>query len=168
MPRLEVVLMDWGDTLMRNFPHFPGPMAHWPQVEAMPGAAEALASLRGRYRVVLATSARDSDAALVRAALARVDLAHLVDDIYTFREIGVRKPDPGFFHGILRAVGCPPQAAVMVGDDYWADAVGAKRAGLWAIWYNPRGEPAPRHLGPPPDQTISHLTDLPAALDLLR
>lgn len=167
MPRLQVVLMDWGDTLMRNFAHFSGPMALWPRVEAMPGAAEALAALRGRYRVVLATSARDSDAVLVRAALARVDLAHLVDAIYTFREVGVRKPDSAFFLTVLRAEGCSPREAAMVGDDYWADVVGAKAAGLWAIWYNPPGEPAPSYAETLPDLTIRHLADLPTALAAL-
>lgn len=167
MPGLRVVLMDWGDTLMRNFTHFSGPMVHWPQVEAMPGAAEALTALRGRYRVVLATSARDSDAALVRAALARVDLAHLVDEVYTFREVGFRKPDPAFFLTVLRAEGCSPQEAAMVGDDYWADVVGAKAAGLWAVWYNPSGQPVPPHAKALPDLTIQRLADLPAVLETL-
>lgn len=167
MPHLQVVFMDWGDTLMRDFPQFSGPMAHWPRVEAMAGAAEALAALRGRYRVVLATDAQDSDAPLVRAALARVDLAPFVDDIYTFRELGVRKEDPAFFPAVLAKVGCPPQTAAMVGDNYKADVVGAKKAGLWAIWYNPAGNPAPSQAGPVPDLTIRHLAELPAALGLL-
>ncbi|NLE77029.1 MAG: HAD family hydrolase, partial [Chloroflexi bacterium] len=45
---LQAILFDWGDTLMQDFPQFPGPMAQWPRVAAMPGALEALAALQGR------------------------------------------------------------------------------------------------------------------------
>jgi putative hydrolase of the HAD superfamily len=34
------LLFDWGDTLMRVFPEYVGPMAAWPKVEAMPHAEE--------------------------------------------------------------------------------------------------------------------------------
>lgn len=165
MPRLRIVVLDWGDTLMRNFPQFPGPMAHWPHVEAIPGAADALATVRQQYRVVLATNAGDSNAALVWQALARVGLHRHVNEVYTSRELGVRKPDPSFFRAILAAEGCPPRAAVMVGDDYWADVVGSARVGMWAIWYNPMGTSAPRQESPPPHLAIAHLSALPPALE---
>ncbi len=31
----------------------------------------------------------------------------------------------------------------MVGDSYENDVRGARAAGLWSIWYNPAGSPAP-------------------------
>ena len=36
------VLFDWGDTLMRDFPEFSGPMASWSHVEALPNVKEVL------------------------------------------------------------------------------------------------------------------------------
>ncbi|MBC7223596.1 MAG: HAD family hydrolase [Anaerolineae bacterium] len=165
MPRLRTVVLDWGDTLMRNFPHFPGPMAHWPHVEAIPGAAEALAAARRKYRVVVATNAADSHAALAWQALARVGLHQHVDEVYTSRELGARKPDPAFFRAVLAAEGCRPREAAMVGDDYWADVVGSARVGMWAIWYNPTGASPPRHDARPSYQVIAHLLALAPALE---
>lgn len=46
----------------------PGPMAGWPSVEVLPGAAEGLAALNGRYRLAAASTAAASDAALIRPA----------------------------------------------------------------------------------------------------
>lgn len=151
---------------MRVFPQFPGPMAHWPQVEATPGVAEALAALHRRYRLALVTNAADSGEALVRAALRRVELEGHFDVVLTARELGVRKPDPSFFILAARVLGCEPHQGVMIGDDYDADVVGATRAGLRAIWYNPAGVSAPPIL-PPASAQIRRMSELEAAIDWL-
>ena len=36
------ILFDWGDTLMRVFPEFEGPMFTWPRVEVVSGIKETL------------------------------------------------------------------------------------------------------------------------------
>ncbi len=128
---------------MRVFPEYPGPMARWPRVEAVQGVAQALQSLGAHYRLVLATNAAESGCELVREALRRVDLDQCFDAVLTARELGMRKPDPAFFQRALEALGCTPLEAVMVGDDYEADVVGAKRAGLRAFWFNPSGSACP-------------------------
>ena len=71
---IDVVIFDWGDTVMRDFPQYAGPMAGWPEVAAMPGITEALRTLAADYRLVLATNAAASGADRARAALARVEL----------------------------------------------------------------------------------------------
>ncbi len=43
------------------------------------------------------------------------------------------KPAPAFFQAAAASLGCPPQAVLMVGDDWEADAEGAMRAGLQAL-----------------------------------
>lgn len=40
------------------------------------------------------------------------------------------KPSPEFFDGALASMGCPPEDAVMVGDDAESDVAGALKAGL--------------------------------------
>ena len=40
------------------------------------------------------------------------------------------KPAPGFFEAALASMDCPPEHAIMVGDDAEADVAGALRAGL--------------------------------------
>jgi len=163
--RLRVVLFDWGNTLMRDFPQYPGPMARWPRVEAVPGAGEALAALHGPYQVAVATNAADSGRELVGEALTRAGLLQHVDEVFTFRELGVRKPDRAFFRSILDHLGSVPQEAVMVGDDYWSDVAGASRAGLWAVWYNPWGRKPPPQFDPCDHLAIGHLRELPGALE---
>jgi len=161
---IRVILFDWGDTVMRDVPDFPGRMADAPHVAAMPGIAEALDALRPRYRLALASNANLSTPDDVRAALARVGLAACFDQIHTSAVLGVSKPDAAFFRAVLDAADCPPAQAVMVGDSFSTDVAGAKRAGLKAVWYNYRGEPAPPGSAVMPDAEIRDLADLPAAI----
>lgn len=160
---VRVVLFDWGDTVMRVFPEYPGPMAHWPRVEAVPGAREALLALRPRYRLVLATNAAESGAALVREALERVGLDAHFEAVVTARELGVRKPNPAFFQAVLRQLGCAPREAAMVGDGYRADVAGAKQVGLRAVWFNPAASPCPL-THPLHDAEVRKMSELPTAL----
>ncbi len=161
---IRAVLFDWGGTLMREFPEFEGPMADWPRVEAVPGAEEALRALHGRYALAVATNAALSDERLVRAALARVGLDPYVSVVVTARDLGLAKPDPVFFHAALERVGCPPAEAVMVGDGYSADIVGAKAAGLRAVWFNPAGSLCPL-VHPTHDAEIRALAEVVRVLE---
>lgn len=164
---VRAVCFDWGGTVMRELPGMTGPMASWPRVEAIPGVKDALRALHGRYRLAVATNAAASDAALVRAALARVGLSAFFDAVCTARDLGAEKPDPAFFHGVLTRLNCSPAEAAMVGDGYATDVVGAKQAGLWAIWFNPSGDPCPC-VHPLHDAELRDMAALPAALSDLR
>ena len=165
---VDVVFLDWGDTLMMDDRSQSGPMAAWPEVAAVEGAQEALQALRPYYRLVVATNADDSGARDVRAALFRCGLDGLVDNVVSSRDIGVRKPDAFFFRAALLASGSggvplAAERAVMVGDSWPNDVAGAQAAGLRAVWFNPGREPRPAGTAPP-DAEIARLTDLPAAL----
>jgi putative hydrolase of the HAD superfamily len=135
MPKNRAILFDWGDTLMRVFPQFDGPMKDWPRVEAVPGAAEMLESLHEDWTLCLATNAADSDEADIRLALARVDLDRWLDKVYCFKTIGFKKPARQFYQAILQDLGLPPERVIMVGDDYETDVLGARRIGLRAVWF---------------------------------
>ena len=148
---------------MRVFPEFDGPMVAWPQVEAMPHAEAVLAELRTRSILAVATNAADSEEAEIRAALERVGLDKLLDKIYCYRKIGHKKPSREFFEYILADLGLQTSQAIMVGDDFEADVVGANNCGIRAIWYNPRT--AERHEGSM-HRTIHDLRSLPQVLDL--
>ena len=168
---VEVVLVDWGGTLMEDDGTQQGPMATWPHVAAVEGAAEALEALGAAHRIVVATNAEDSGARDVRAALARVDLADLVDDVVSSRDVGAAKPDPFFYRAVLLRHGrggvpLPPQHAVMVGDSWTNDVEGARLAGVRAIWFNPSRSIRPAGAAPP-DGEITRLRDLPRAVAAL-
>jgi putative hydrolase of the HAD superfamily len=134
------ILFDWGDTLMRDFKEFSGPMKGWPMVEAVPGAAEMLAALHPDWILAVATNADVSDEADIREALQRVDLDRWLDRIYCFKTIGHRKPSLEFFSYILDDLGLSPDQVVMVGDNYEADVLGANASGVQAVWFNERDE----------------------------
>jgi putative hydrolase of the HAD superfamily len=129
------VLFDWGDTLMRDFPEYRGPMAGWPAVELMPHAAEALSDLKSAgWSTALATNAQDSSESQIREALERGGISHLIDRVYCLGNTGAAKPDVLFFEHILNDLGLVPERLIMVGDDYGKDVRGALDAGLRAVW----------------------------------
>jgi len=78
--------------------------------------------------------------------------------------VGVAKPDPGIFRAALNYGRVAPDRAVMIGNSDGSDVVGAKAAGLVAVWVNRDGEPRPE--GPVPDHEIADLRELPALLGM--
>jgi putative hydrolase of the HAD superfamily len=53
-------------------------------------------------------------------------------------EIGVSKPDPGIFDAALARLGATAAEALYVGDNYWADVVGARRVGVTPVLLDPQ------------------------------
>ena len=133
--RRRCVLFDWGDTLMRDFAQFQGPMATWPTVEPMPYAARSLGDVKSAgWITALATNAADSSESQIRDALERGGISHLIDRVYCSGNTGAAKPDARFFEFILGDLGLTPADVVMVGDSECNDVRGALAAGLRAVW----------------------------------
>ena len=130
------VLLDWGDTLMRDFPEFSGPMAAWPHVEAIPNVKEVLVELRTQWTLALATNSIDSDETAIWKALDRVGLSSLLDKVYCFQSIGHSKPSPGFFDYIVKDLLIDRRRIVMVGDGFEKDVLGANQSRIRGIWFN--------------------------------
>jgi HAD superfamily hydrolase (TIGR01662 family) len=68
---------------------------------------------------------------------------HGIDEFIDFSlaagEVNVFKPEPGVFEHALQRLNLSPQEAIYVGDNYYADVVGARRAGLQPVLYDPLG-----------------------------
>ena len=64
-------------------------------------------------------------------------------------ELGVGKPDPSVFHGVLEGLAAEPSASVMVGDSWERDVLGGLHAGMSAVWIagGRRGAGAPAGCG---------------------
>jgi putative hydrolase of the HAD superfamily len=154
------VVFDWGDTLMRVL-DFQGVMAHWPQVEMVPGADAALRQLNGRLVCCVASNAGDSDAELMGLALARVGLRGYFDYLWTSRELGASKPHPDFFRAVLDKLKLRPGECVMVGDDYDKDIVGARLVGMRTVWLAGASVAGP---APDADVVIGSLGELVGAI----
>lgn len=52
-------------------------------------------------------------------------------------EVGVHKPEPGIFDAALERMGTTADESLYVGDNYWADVVGARRAGVTPVLFDP-------------------------------
>lgn len=114
------------------------------------GAHEALARLAARYPLV-AVSNGNADVFRTAAGV------HFQASV-SAGDTGVAKPDPRIFHAAAQRLSIAPDAVLHVGDDALADAVGALRAGMQAVWVNPENH-AWSHAEPQPF-TVRHIADL--------
>ncbi len=68
---------------------------------------------------------------------------HRIGEFFDFciaaGEVNTYKPDPGLFEHAIQRAGIPAREAIYVGDNYFADVVGARRAGLTPILVDPLG-----------------------------
>lgn len=107
---------------------------------AVPGAEELLRRVGERATVAVVTNN------LLREQqdkLSVLGLGRYVDALVASEEIGVAKPEPEIFRVALERVGCAPNEAVMVGDSWASDVLGAHAAGIPAVWLNARGMECP-------------------------
>ena len=54
-------------------------------------------------------------------------------------EVNAWKPEPDIFFHACKRMNITPSQAMYVGDNYFADVVGSRRAGLQPVLYDPRG-----------------------------
>jgi len=73
--------------------------------------------------------------------LARCRVAEFFDTVTFSMEVGHEKPDPRIFRRAVAHAGAIPERSLHVGDDYDADYLGARRAGLHALIIVRSGEP---------------------------
>lgn len=165
MDEQKYLLLDWGDTLMKVYPESKGPMKNWRHLEVFPHAIRWLGELKKQgWQVILVTNAKDSDEEDIWDALHRVGLGWVIDRIFCFKNLGLRKPDPAFYQQVLEQLGAQPQHTTMLGDDFAADVQGANSVGIPAIWFNPVSAEQP---GGEQYCTIHHYRDLSNALQTL-
>jgi HAD superfamily hydrolase (TIGR01549 family) len=63
-----------------------------------------------------------------------VNLDPLLDFVVISHEVGVEKPHPRIFEFALERAGAQPSEALMVGDQYHSDVIGAVNAGITPLW----------------------------------
>ena len=90
-------------------------------------------------------------------------LGELMDGIFLSEELGVEKPNKGFFDQVFAAISPENLSELMiVGDSLTSDMQGGMNAGIRTCWYNPEKKPLPK--GYTVDQIISDLHELLPAL----
>lgn len=71
------------------------------------------------------------------------------DAVVDSGKVGVEKPDPAIFRIALDRFGVGPERALMLGDTFITDIVGARAAGMRAALIDPFGHMAGRHADVP-------------------
>lgn len=130
-----------------------------PVPEAPEGTHETLSALR-EARLQLAVLSNRKNPYDHR--LREVGLETCFDRCLAAGQLGAYKPDPAVFHRACEQIGCRAAQAVYVGDNYFADVIGARAAGLRPVLYDPR------HLFPEANcPVITDFRQLPAVLKAL-
>jgi HAD superfamily hydrolase (TIGR01549 family) len=97
---------------------------------------QTLRALRARgYGLGLITNRENAEN--FYALVDRLGLRLCFDLLVVAGEVGVSKPDTGIFRVALERAGVTAQEALYVGDNYWADVVGARRAGIPPVLLDP-------------------------------
>ena len=66
-------------------------------------------------------------------------LLQYFDFAYVAAEVEAWKPDPRIFDRALELCGTAPACTIYVGDNYYADIIGAHKAGLQPVLFDPNG-----------------------------
>ncbi len=101
-----------------------------PTSELTPGAREVLTTLSEQGAILGVLSNRDKP---FFNELEKLDIADFFDFTLAAGEVGVWKPRPEIFYAALERAGVGSDEAIYIGDNYYADIVGAREAGLDAI-----------------------------------
>ncbi len=108
--------------------------------DLLPGAAEVLEILSKKYHIALVTNGLKD---VQRPRLERSAIRSNIEKIFISEEMGVAKPDSGFFDIVFREIGSPPKRMVLIiGDSPTSDMLGGITYGIDTCWFNPFGKPS--------------------------
>ncbi len=120
----------------------------------IPGCIEILEYLKPKYKLCILSNGFTE---LQYDKIDNAGLNDFFDEILLSDKIGINKPQRGIFEYAMKQMNTPSDKAIMVGDNFSSDIVGAYAAKIDQIWYNPRKientDFAPTH-------TIEHLNEL--------
>jgi putative hydrolase of the HAD superfamily len=97
----------------------------------LPGALDLVRRLAGRVPVALVTNGPPD---IQRLKIDQEGIGSLLSAVVISGEIGIGKPHPAVFGRALELLDVAPEHAVMVGDSWERDVVGALGAGVRAVW----------------------------------
>jgi putative hydrolase of the HAD superfamily len=131
--------------------------------EPMPGQAELLDWLQGRYR--LAVVSNFDYTPTVQRILAEGGILDRFETVVVSDAVGWRKPRAAIFERALADLGVAARQCLFIGDRPDIDVAGAKGVGMGAAWLNVDRAPLPPGL-PVPDLDLAGLAGLRRALEV--
>ena len=126
-------------------------------VEALPGALEAIDALSGRSLGIVTNGAPE----MQHEKLDSLGVSDVFDVVVHAGYETPSKPDPSPFFRALDALDVTPDAAAHVGNSLRSDVAGAHAAGVGSVWLE-NGTPDP---APVPDHTVQSLFELPSLFE---
>lgn len=121
------------------------------------GGLEAVKALKGQVRQYAVTN---GTLVAQKKKLAASGLDALLDGVFISDEIGIEKPNIGFFEAVWKKIGTfAPDEVLIVGDSLTSDIKGGNNAGIKTCWFNPNRSPAPADLRI--DYEITELREVP-------
>ncbi len=96
------------------------------------GTVEVLDYLKVKYQLHIITNGFEE---VQNLKIQNSGIAKYFDEIITSESVGVKKPNSKIFEFALLKTKANPQNAIMIGDSYEADVVGALNAGMFAIHF---------------------------------
>ena len=120
-------------------------------------AREMLDHLRGRYTMHIITN---GFAEIQAVKMDSAEIAHYFTHVVTSENANAKKPDPLVFQYAMNISGTTASESLMIGDNYEADILGAKSAGMDTVFYNPQAT----LVNDNPTYDIRHWNDLIAIL----
>ena len=128
------------------------------QIELFDGALEVIQDLSRAYVLGVLSNGN--------ADIRRLGLSRYFHFAYSAEDVGAPKPHANLFQAALDKTGTSPAEMVYVGDDPFLDVDAANRLGIRTVRVKREGD---TRLGETEaDQTVSHVRDLPAAIDKLK
>lgn len=122
-----------GDKYVERSPH---------KTHLFPHAHETLAYLKGKYPLHIITNGFKE---VQSVKLGGSKLEQYFDVIICSEDVGVNKPHRRVFETALSKAGVDPANAVMIGDNFEADILGAEKAGMKTIFFDPKNESSNSH-----------------------
>lgn len=102
------------------------------------GAVDVLNALKRHCRLAIVTN---GVTATQTNRLRLSGLDQIIGDVFISEQIGVAKPQAGFFDAVFAVMGEPDRSRVLiVGDSLTSDMRGGEVAGIDSCWYNPAGK----------------------------
>jgi HAD superfamily hydrolase (TIGR01509 family) len=105
----------------------------------------------GVIPIISALKQRDMKIAIITNGLVIVQeekirfcgLEGKMDAVIISEKVGLKKPHEGIFHLALSELGISAREAVVIGDSWKLDVLGARNAGISAVWFNRYEEKCP-------------------------
>jgi putative hydrolase of the HAD superfamily len=108
--------------------------------QIVPGTIALLEALRPHVKIGIVTN---NILVEQQEKLRYLGLEAHIDALVVSEEVGIVKPEAGIFRVALERLQCSAEETVMIGDAWQNDIIGARAAGIRAIWLNRYGVPCP-------------------------